>query len=199
MNSVNQILDEMAQGKPRAAEELFPLVYQELKRLAAYQLARERVGQTLQPTALVHEVFLRLVGSQRQQDWTSVSHFMPVAAEVMRQILIDNARRKKRIKHGGGLQRVQVEMDGIVEPIDDDQLISLDEALVELEQLDPLKAKLIVLRYFGGMTIEQACEVLGISRTTAHRYWTYSRAWLFQRVGGISAAGSEPESENVDL
>ena len=178
-------VDVMAGGKRRAAKELFALVYDELRRVAAAQLAGERIGQTLQPTALVHEVFLRLVVPDTQPNWTSVGHFMAVAAEVMRHILIDNARRKKRIKYGGEFQRLNVELDSVSGQIDNEQLIELDNALNELELLDPIKAKLIVLRYFGGMTIEQCCDVLGISRTTAHRHWTYARAWLFQRVGRL--------------
>ncbi len=194
MNMITRILDEMSGGKRQAADELFPLVYDELRRIAAAQLAHERIGQTLQPTALVHEVFLRLVVPERQQDWTSVGHFMAVAAHVMRHILIDTARRKKQIKQGGEFQRVNVELEGISGHIDDQQLIELDNALNELEKQDPVKAKLIVLRYFGGMTIEQACEVLGISRTTAHRHWTYARAWLFQRVGRIENKDSETDT-----
>ena len=184
MERVTLILGRIRQGKADATAELFSLVYDELKRIAESQMAREKVGQTLQPTALVHEAFLRLVDSEIQRDWISSGHFFAIAAEVMRRVLIDNARRKKRIKHGGEHFRIEVALEGIGNFVDNDELLALDQALEDLGQVDPIKAKLIVLRYFGGMSIEQACEVLGISRTTAHRYWTYARAWLFHRMGG---------------
>lgn len=169
------------EGDVRAVDELFPLVYQELRQLAGQRLSREAPGQTLQATALVHEAYLRLVGSA-EQDWSSRGHFFLAAAEAMRRILIENARRKNRLKHGGGRHRV--DLDGpclsVEEPSDD--LIALDEALDKLAVEAPLKAELVKLRYFGGLSVEQSGEVLKISRATADRYWSYARAWLFHEI-----------------
>jgi RNA polymerase sigma factor (TIGR02999 family) len=184
MDDVTQTLSEVAKGNREAANRLFQLVYDELRHLAAVRLAREPSAQTLNPTALVHEVWLRLVASDAPREWNSASHFVAVAAEVMRHILVDNARRKRRLKRGGDRQRVHVELESIVAGIDDSQLLDLDAGIEELAAIDPVKARLVVLRYFGGMTTEQACEVLNISRTTAHRHWTYARAWLYRRLTG---------------
>lgn len=182
MNEMQDILERIKAGDEQASRILFDQVYQELRRMASSRLARERPGQTLQPTALVHEVWLRLMGPGKDQNWNSAGHFLAVAAEVMRHILMNNARRKKRIKHGGEANRVDVVLEQVAGAMGDDRLLALDEALEELAREDPIKARLVTLRYFGGLTVEQACEVLGISRATAHRHWTFARAWLLARL-----------------
>lgn len=182
MNEMQDILERIKAGDEQASRILFDQVYQELRRMASSRLARERPGQTLQPTALVHEVWLRLMGPGKDQNWNSAGHFLAVAAEVMRHILMNNARRKKRIKHGGEANRVDVVLEQVAGIMDDDRLLALDEALEELAREAPVKARLVTLRYFGGLTIEQACEVLDISRATAHRHWTFARAWLLARL-----------------
>jgi RNA polymerase sigma factor (TIGR02999 family) len=184
MNEVTRVLNAIEQGDPAAAELLLPLVYDELRKLAAQRLAQEAPGQTLEATALVHEAYLRLVDTDKAQHWNSRGHFFAAAAEAMRRILVENARRKQRIKHGGDLQRIEIERVSLPIRMSSDELLALDEALEKLQQLDPVKARLVTLRYFGGMTIEQASEVLDISRVTAHRYWTYARAWLHQQISG---------------
>jgi len=184
MHDVTRILADIEQGDPEAAEKLLPLVYDELRTLAAQKLVHEKPGQTLQATALVHEAYLRLVGPGDDRGWDGRGHFFAAAAEAMRRILVDNARRKGRVKHGGGLDRVQVELADLPTRMASADLIALDEALEELARHDPAKARLVTLRYFGGMTIEQAAETLGISRVTAHRHWTYARAWLHRRISG---------------
>jgi RNA polymerase sigma factor (TIGR02999 family) len=188
MSDVTRILSAIEQGDPQATEQLLPLVYDELRKLAARRLAQEKLGQTLDATGLVHEAYLRLVGVEREQSWNSRGHFFAAAAEAMRRILVENARRKKRAKHGGDSKRVDVELASLPTRMSSDELLALDEALEKLREQDAIKAQLVTLRYFGGMTIEQASEALGISRVTAHRYWTYARAWLHARV----AAGDEP-------
>jgi RNA polymerase sigma factor (TIGR02999 family) len=180
---VTRILSAIEQGDPHAAAELLPLVYDELRKLAAARVAAEPVGQTLQPTALVHEAYLRLVGGE-ERAWDNRGHFFAAAAEAMRRIVVETARRKKRAKHGGGRERVEVELADLPTRLPPDDLLALDEALGRLEHLDPVKARLIKLRYFAGMTIEQASETLNISRVTAHRYWTFARAWLHQQMTG---------------
>jgi RNA polymerase sigma factor (TIGR02999 family) len=182
MSEVTNILSAIEQGEPHAAEKLLPLVYEELRRLAAQKLARETPGQTLQATALVHEAYLRLVDPNRAAHWGSRGHFFAAAAEAMQRILVENARRKQRIKHGGQFERVEIELADLPTRMPLDELLALDEALAQLRLHDPIKAKLVTLRYFGGMTIEQAAAVLGISRVTAFRYWTYARAWLYQKI-----------------
>jgi RNA polymerase sigma factor (TIGR02999 family) len=184
MSDVTHILSAMEQGDPHAAEQLLPLVYHELRRLAAQKLAREKPGQTLEATALVHEAYLRLVDTEKAQQWNSRGHFFAAAAQAMRRILVENARRKKRIKHGGDCERAEIELASLPTRMSSDDLVALDEALEKLKQQDLVKAQLVTLRYFGGMTIEQAAEVLNISRVTAHRYWTYARAWLHQQITG---------------
>jgi RNA polymerase sigma factor (TIGR02999 family) len=181
MTDVTRILSAIEQGDPHAAEQLLPLVYAELRKLAAAKLAQEKPGQTLQPTALVHEAYLRLVGDQH---FDNRGHFFAAAAEAMRRIVVETARRKKRAKHGGGRERVEVELDDLPTRLPPEELLALDEALGRLEQLDPVKARLVNLRYFAGMTIEQAASALNISRVTAHRYWTFARAWLHQQMTG---------------
>jgi len=184
MSDVTRILSLIEQGNAQAAEQLLPLLYDELRRLAAAKLASEKPGQTLQATALVHEAYLRLVGSDNGQQWSSRGHFFAAAAESMRRILVENARRKNRLKHGGDLDRVELELTELPTRMAADDLLALDEALQRLQQEDPVKARLVTLRYFAGLTIEQASEVLGISRVTAFRYWTFARAWLHREIRG---------------
>jgi len=179
MTDVTRILTAIEQGDTKAADKLLPLVYEELRCLAAQKMSQELPGQTLQATALVHEAYIRLVGSEAQ-DWNSRGHFFGAAAEAMRRILIDNARRKKSLKRGGGHQRIEFDAailkDGKSYQMDD--LIALDEALRKLAGVDKIKAELVKLRYFAGLTSEQAARVLGISTATAERYWDYVRSWL---------------------
>ena len=179
MSDVTRILAAIEQGDVRAAEELLPLVYQELRQLAAQRLSKEAPGQTLQATALVHEAYIRLVGAE-DHNWSGRGHFFSAAAEAMRRILIDIARRKKSLKYGGDRQRV--DLDKAVLATDDnasaDELIALDEALEKLSKKDKVKADLVKLRYFAGLTAQQAAEVLGISLSSADRYWAYARSWL---------------------
>ena len=182
MDQVTQLLTEIQAGRSQASNELFQLVYEELRNLATAKLAREAPGHTLQATALVHEVFLRLVAPDDRRKWDSVGHFFAAAAESMRRILIENVRAKKRQKRGGDKARIDIPLEQMPESMDDDQLLAIDEALRDLEKIDAIKAKLVVMRFFGGLSMEDACQALGISRTTAHRYWTYARAWLYQRV-----------------
>jgi RNA polymerase sigma factor (TIGR02999 family) len=182
VSEITRILSAVSQGDPHAAEQLFPLVYDELRQLAAQKLAHEKPGQTLQPTALVHEAYLRLVGQEEPPPYQDRGHFLAAAAAAMRRILIDNARRKQTQKRGGGLQRQPLEAVAAPEP--DDELLALDEALQKLADRDPQKARLVELRYFAGLTGEQAAEVLGISPTTADRHWAYARAWLQAEVRG---------------
>src|SRR5262245_37909027 len=184
MSEVTHILAAIEQGDPGAAERLLPLVYDELRQLAAQKLAQETPGQTLQPTALVHEAYLRLVDVEQAQHWDSRGHFFAAAAEAMRRIVVETARRKQRARHGGGRQRVEVQLAALPTRLPPDDLLALDEALGRLEQRDPVKARLVTLRYFAGMTSAQAAAVLHISRVTAHRYWTFARAWLHQQMTG---------------
>lgn len=174
---VTQILEALAAGESQAADELLPLVYEELRRVAAAQLRQERPGQTLQATALVHEAYLRLVGGETS--WENRRHFFAAAAEAMRRILIDRARRKRRVRHGGGRQRVELEADELAINAPSVDLLALDEALDRLAAEDPQKAELVKLRYFAGLNEQEAADVLGISRATAARHWAYARAWLF--------------------
>lgn len=183
MSEVTHMLSAIEDGDPSAVAALLPLVYDELRKLAAARMAAESPGQTLQPTELVHEAYLRLVGGEDRR-WDSRGHFFAAAAEAMRRIVVENARRKKRAKHGGGLERVESELADLPTRLPPDDLLALDEALARLEQIDPVKARLVNLRYFAGMTIEQAASALNISRVTAHRYWTFARAWLHQQMTG---------------
>jgi RNA polymerase sigma factor (TIGR02999 family) len=182
MSDVTQILSAIEQGDLHAAEQLLPLVYDELRKLAAQKLAHEKPGQTLAATALVHEAYLRLVGHSEPRSYGDRGHFFAAAATAMRRILIDNARRKQTQKRGGGLHRQPLEAVAAPEP--DEELLALDEALQKLAAQDPQKARLVELRYFAGLTGEQAAEVLGISPTTADRHWSYVRAWLQTEVRG---------------
>jgi RNA polymerase sigma factor (TIGR02999 family) len=183
MNEVTRILSAIEQGDPHAAEQLLPLVYDELRRLAAEKMAQERPGQTLQATALVHEAYLRLVGAGDERHWDDRRHFFAAAAEAMRRILIDGARRKQTRKHGGGRRRQDVDADAIAAPEPNVDLLALDAALHRLGERDPLKAKLVELRYFAGLTGDQAAAVLGISPSSADRHWVYTRAWLRRELG----------------
>lgn len=182
MIDVTQLLQSIDRGEPRAAEELLPLVYDELRRLARARMAQEKPGQTLQATALVHEAYLRLVRGEPSPGWANRRHFFAAAAEAMRRILIEKARQRDRLRHGGGRERV--DFDDIEFPIEesDENLLALDVALRELEQTDPRKAELVKLRYFAGLSEEEAAAALGISRPTASRWWTFAKAWLFDRV-----------------
>jgi RNA polymerase sigma factor (TIGR02999 family) len=177
MTNVTRILNAIEQGDATAADELLPLVYEELRHLAAYKMSKESPGHTLQATALVHEAYIRLVGSENQ-NWSSRTHFFSAAAEAMRRILIDNARRKQRLKRGGGQQKVNI--DNALLPFEEPStnLLALDEALAKLAKDDPIKAKLVELRFFAGLTMEQAASVLGIAHSTADEHWAYARAWL---------------------
>ena len=178
MSDVTQILSAIEQGDPHAAEQLLPLVYDELRKLAAQRLAHEAPGQTLQATALVNEAYVRLVNAEKEQKWNGSGHFFAAAAEAMRRILIDQARRKQSQRHGGGRQRQPLDDAPIAAPEPELDILAVNEALERFEQLDPLKARLVKLRYFAGLTIPQAAEALDISTTTANRYWSYARAWL---------------------
>src|SRR5262245_6716777 len=184
MSDVTRILSAIENGDPSAAEQLLPLVYEELRKLAAQRLAREKPGQTLQATALVHEAYVRLVGAEAAGGWDGRGHFFAAAAEAMRRILVENARRKKRARHGGG--RVRVELDEGLLPIEGpaDDLLALDEALDRLSRLDPQAGELVKLRYFAGLTTEQAGELLGLSGRTAYRAWAFARAWLYRHLQG---------------
>jgi RNA polymerase sigma factor (TIGR02999 family) len=182
MTDVTQVLSEIEHGDPAAAERLLPLVYAELRKLASIKLANEKPGQTLQATALVHEAYLRLVDVEKCQRWDSRGHFFAAAAEAMRRILVDNARKKQSLRRGGSAKRLPLEQlePSAISP--DENLLALDEALVRLEQLDKIKADLVKLRYFAGLTIPQSAMALGVSTTTANRYWTYARAWLHEEL-----------------
>jgi RNA polymerase sigma factor (TIGR02999 family) len=180
MSDVTRILDAIREGEPNAADQLLPLLYDELRRLAARKMAQEAPGQTLQPTALVHEAWLRLAGKDDRK-WNDRTHFFAAAAEAMRRILVDNARRKRTQRHGGDQQRVKLVDIGLA-VTDDDHVLAVSEALEKFATLEPQKAELVKLRYFVGLTIEQTAEVLHISPATAKRYWTYARAWLYEEI-----------------
>ena len=187
VSDVTQILDAMQQGDPKAAEDLLPLVYQELRRLAAHKMANEAPGQTLQPTALVHEAWLRLAGSGHHT-WQNRAHFFGAAAEAMRRILIDAARRKRALRHGGGQHRVDIQQVEIADIKQDDDLLALNDALEKFAAEDSQKAELVKLRYFAGLTTAEAAELLHISVPTADRWWAYARAWLFGEVRRLLAS-----------
>ena len=182
MAQVTRILSRIEQGDPIAADELLPLVYAELRKLAAAKMAREQPGQTLQPTVLVHEAYVRLVDVDQPQEWHGRVHFFAAAAEAMRRVLVENARRKRSQKRGGNLRRVELDVDRVTDEIPDEDLLALDEALTLLEQQLPDRAKLVKLRYFAGLTIPEASEALGISTATAERYWRFARAWLHSQL-----------------
>jgi RNA polymerase sigma factor (TIGR02999 family) len=184
MTDVTRILSAIQRGDPQAAEQLLPLVYDELRKLAATKLARESPGQTLQATALVHEAYLRLVEGERPgpaPPWDSRRHFFAAAAEAMRRILVESARRKRRVRHGGGRQRLDLD-EGLSLPGPREDLLALDEALARLAEEQPLKAELVKLRFFAGLTMPEAAEALGLSLATAERYWTFARSWLYAEL-----------------
>ena len=190
MTDVTRILSAIEEGDPHAAEQLLPLVYDELRRLAAQKLAKERPGQTLDATALVHEAYLRLVGPADAERWRDRGHFVAAAAEAMRRILVDQARRKRRRKHGGDRQRI--DLDEAFAAVDArEDLLALDEALTQLAAREPAKAELVKLRYFAGLSLEQAAACLGISLATAKRYWAVARAWLFDALSEADARAAE--------
>ena len=193
LNDVTGILQAMEEGDPKAAEQLLPLVYNQLRKLAAASLAREKPGQTLQPTALVHEAYLRLVATgdasaPREQRWDSRGHFFAAAAEAMRRILIENARRKTRQKRGGGLRRVHLDPAQLSYSSAGEDVLDLNDALDALVAEDPQAAQFVKLRYFAGLTIEEAAEMVGLSRSAACEHWAYARAWLHRR---LRTAGGE--------
>jgi RNA polymerase sigma factor (TIGR02999 family) len=184
MNDVTRILSAIERGDPQAAEALLPLVYEELRKLAALRLAQEKPGQTLQATALVHEAYLRLVGEDGLSGWNGRGHFFGAAAEAMRRILVESARRKGRARHGGGRRPVSLDRLDLAGEEASEAILDLDEALGKLAVEEPSVAELVKLRYFAGLTAEQAAEALGVSVRTANRDWAYAKAWLFQQLSG---------------
>jgi RNA polymerase sigma factor (TIGR02999 family) len=182
MSEVTRILSAIDQGDPHAAEQLLPLIYDELRRLAAQKLAQEKLGQTLQATALVHEAYLRLVDTEKVQQWNSRGHFFAAAAEAMRRILVEQARRKRRLKHGREHQRVDLESGCLMSAAPSLDLLALDEVLSRLAELEPAKAELVKLRFFAGMTMPEAAAALGISLATAERHWTFAKSWLYAEL-----------------
>jgi len=183
MSDVTRILQSMESGDAKAADELLPLVYGELRKLAASKMANESPNQTLQPTALVHEAWLRLTGNENVK-WNGRVHFFGAAAEAMRRILIDNARRKQALRHGGGQQRLDVDDIEVAAPAKEEELLAINDALEEFTKIGKQKAELVKLRYFVGLKVEESAEILGISVPTAVRWWNYSRAWLYQKIQG---------------
>ncbi|MFL5240708.1 MAG: ECF-type sigma factor [Gemmataceae bacterium] len=188
MTEFTRILEALERGVPQSADQLLPLVYDELRRLAAQKLVGERPGQTLDATALVHEAYVRLVGPDANQGWNGRGHFFAAAAEAMRRILVENARRKSRWKHGGQWARLPLDNVDLAVPKASDNLLALDEALGQLATKHPIKAKLVELRSFAGLTIDEAATVLGISPSAADRHWAYARAWLYRRIRGEPGA-----------
>ena len=182
MTDVTRILDAIAQGDPQAAEQLLPLVYDELRRLAAQKLAHEKPGQTLDATALVHEAYLRLVGDDPEQPWNGRGHFFAAAAEAMRRILVDVARRKDALRHGGGRRRQDLAAAEPAAPRPSEDVLALDEALGQLEARDPARAALVKLRYFAGLTMPEAAAAIGVTQRTAERIWTYARSFLLKEM-----------------
>jgi RNA polymerase sigma factor (TIGR02999 family) len=182
MSDMTRLLDAAAAGEPRAAADLLPLVYDELRKLAAARLAAEKPGQTLQPTALVHDAYLRLVGGEAANDWNGRGHFFAAAAEAMRRILIDRARARATAKRGGDLQRIDLEQLSVADDGREAELLALDDALTELERHEPQAARLVKLRYFAGLSHQQAADALGVGRRAADRLWALARAWLYQRL-----------------
>jgi RNA polymerase sigma factor (TIGR02999 family) len=184
MNDVTRILNAIDAGDPNAAEQFLPLVYDELRKLAAERMAHEKPGQTLQPTALVHEAYLRLVDVEKAQHWNSRGHFFAAAAEVMRRILVESARRKGRAKRGGGRKRIDLDDANLVSLAAPDELLLIDEAIDKLAREDASAAQLVRLRYFAGLSVEEAAEMSGLSRSTAYEHWSYARAWLHCELYG---------------
>jgi RNA polymerase sigma factor (TIGR02999 family) len=184
MDAITQVLSAIESGDPSAAGQLLPLVYDELRKLAAQRLSHEKPGQTLDATALVHEAYLRVLGVEQSQHWNSRGHFFAAAAEAMRRILVENARRKRAEKHGGGLRRVNLDETDALAAAAPDDLLALDEALERLTAHDPTAGQLVKLHSFAGLTVEQAAEALELSRTSAYRLWTFARAWLHSQLTG---------------
>ncbi len=182
MSDVTRILSQIESGDPSAAEQLLPLVYHELRKLAAARLANEKPGQTLQATALVHEAYLRLVQGELSFPWQSKGHFFAAAAESIRRILIEQARKKKRLKRGGQFQQVELDSACLIQPESPLDLLALDEALARLAAVDPAKAELVKLRYFTGLTMPEVAAALGISLATAERWWTFAKSWLYAEL-----------------
>jgi RNA polymerase sigma factor (TIGR02999 family) len=182
VNDVTRILSAIDQGAPHASEQLLPLVYDELRQLAAQRLAQETPGQTLQPTALVHEAYLRLVGGGEGQHWDSRAHFFGAAAEAMRRILVEQARRKGRLKRGGNRKRIDLDAAALASAAPED-LLDVDDALTKLADEDPAAARIVQLRCFAGLSVEEAARALGLARSTAYEHWAYARAWLFHELG----------------
>jgi RNA polymerase sigma factor (TIGR02999 family) len=195
MNDVSQLLSAIEQGDPHAAGQLLPLVYDELRRLAAQKMVHESPGLTIQPTELVHEAYLRLVGADVAGGWDGRGHFFAAAAEAMRRILVENARRKRSLKRGGGRQREPLEDVHLAAATGDDDLLAIDEALARFAAKDRAKAELVKLRFFAGCTIDQAARALGISAATAERWWSYARAWLHQEINR-DAEATAPHEKN---
>lgn len=189
MNDITRILNSLEAGDPEAADRLIPIVYEELRKLAAMKMSQERPGQTLQATALVHEAWLRLTGGEASPQWNSRGHFFAAAAEAMRRILIDNARRKRSEKHGGRMERVELHDVDVAIHTDDERLLRVDEALAKLAGSEPEAAQLIKLRFFAGMSNEQAAQAMNISERTAGRLWAYARAWLFEEINRPDSPG----------
>lgn len=181
-SNITRILTAIEQGDPHASDQLLPLVYEDLRRLAAQRLAQEKAGQTLQGTALVHEAYLRLVEAEKPQSWDGRGHFYAAAAEAMRRILVEQARRKQALKHGGGMARQDANEIQIAAPADQEDVLALDAALEKLTAADATKAELVKLRYFAGLTLEEAAECLHISPATADRYWAYAKVWLLREI-----------------
>ena len=181
MSDVTRVIEAIQQGDPKAADELLPLVYEELRKLAGLRMANEAAGNTLQPTALVHEAWLRLVGNDNPK-FAGRAHFFAAAAEAMRRILIDRARRKRALRHGGGQERVDIQQIELASPDSDDQLLAVNEALDKLAAQDPIEAELVKLRYFAGLTVDEAAELLDISPRTARNYWAHARTWLYHEI-----------------
>ena len=184
MSEVTRILGAIEEGDLHAAEELLPLVYAELRKLAAHKMAQESPGQTLQATALVHEAYLRLVDTERARHWKSREHFFAAAAEAMRRILIEGARRKGRLKRGGGAVRVDLESADLASEAAPDEMLIVDEAIEKLAREDPQAAQLVKLRYFAGLSVQDAAESIGLPRSTAYEHWAYARAWLYREIRG---------------
>jgi RNA polymerase sigma factor (TIGR02999 family) len=192
MSDATRLIEAAVAGDPKAAADLLPLIYDELRKLATARLAAEKPGQTLQATALVHEAYLRLVGSDPDQPWNGRGHFFAAAAEAMRRILVEQARRKGRVRHGGGVNRVELEDVPIVGDDDRaDDLVALDGAVDALARVEPAKAEVVKLRYFAGLTIEETAACLEISPATAKRQWAVARAWLYRHVSSSAAASEE--------
>ncbi len=195
MGDLTRNLSAIEAGDPHASAQLLPVVYDELRRLAAQRLAQEKPGQTLEPTALVHEAYLRLVGNSQKQHWDHRGHFFAAAAEAMRRILVENARRKHGPRHGGSMQRIQADLNLLPAHAGSVDLLALDDALTRLAEESPARAELVKLRFFAGLTVPDAAHILGVSVATAERYWTYARTWLYAELSESNDSSSEKRPE----